>query len=456
MNTERINGPEMLSSGVVLFPNVLDRFPTNLADAHVLTLNAIHQGYLIQKQLGFYPADLTEEEWARAVQLNDRLARNNTRVIRRSVLFMGEKLLAVPYTERSSGFRRTHRHIADSLDQVVAAAEGLPEVSLIRSQTQILAKGFRTGDTDRAMEEYINLRRLPRHAIGAFLQERILDKEKNLKFAYEGWSTEENRELSSDYNTWSRVVLHDFRRYGYTDFIFCDAGGQAGVATEIIWSGDTMPSQPEIGERYGHRIFFFDNVSAWKTARDVMMILREITPPEVFTKMEDGDTLDRVRRAVIAAHEVGHAAQVIPAGTDRRLGPWYQVLKETFADAFAPLALTKRPEIVIRRDEVLAAMYFDLARGITIINEYRQKVAQGNEKGNIIDPYPISHATKIQTLLCKGAYVTEAGRYRVTDLNRVRRASETYLRELNDKTVNGSQAEVEDFIMERSSALLAA
>lgn len=445
--------PKIEPDGLVLFPEILDRFPTvELADAHRGVLQETHKGYQRQKTFGFYQPDMTEIDWQEIVGRDRRVLENNT-LVRRRLSFSGYKLEPVSYLDRSSGFREIHLGIAERLDRVVRAANGLEEEDLIRDQADILARGFRSGDTNDAMREYINQHTLPKYSIGAFLQERLLDKERNLKFAYEGWSTEENRDLSARFNLWaSRLLILDVGKGVNSQFIVCDCAGHAGIAAEFIWQGNTMPSQSDIARTRGHKIFFFDNVSAWKTERDIEPKLRLITPPYILERMENG-ALDKVRRAVIAGHEIGHAAQNIPEGTDLQLGRWYQTVKEFYADAFVLWAITKRPEIVLTRDDVASAIYFDLARALAKIDEYNKRVTNsGSQEREVSDPYPYSAAVKLNTLVELGALIVcDEGVYRITDRDSVKSATETYLRRLEKLTKAGTQAETEDFIMKYAS-----
>lgn len=453
--TERIHpsAPTIQPDGLILFQEVLDKFPTTgLAEAHKGVLQETHNGYLKQKEVGFYPSDMTELEWEEAIKGDPRLLSNNT-LIRRRWGFMGSRLAAVSYLDWSSGFRDIHLGIADRLERVTRAASGLPEedLKLIKDQAELLANGFRTGNTDEAMRGYINQHTLPEFAIGAFLQERLLDRERNLKFAYEGWSTQENRDLSARFNVWAGRLLIDVGKYGDSQFIVCDCAGHGGMAAEFIWQGNTMPSQPDIARTRGHKIFFFDNVSAWKTERDIEPELKRTTPEHILERMENG-SIDRVRRADIAGHEIGHAAQYIPEGADLRFGRFYQIIKELYADAFALWAVCKRPEIVMNREDVVGAIYFDIARALAKVTEHNRRIAEGRQERGVIDPYPLSGAIKLNVLLELGALV-ESGRgtYCITSRDNVRAAIEWYLRDLNRITKEGTQTEAEDYIISRST-----
>lgn len=444
-----VDGPEIRSSGVVIFPDILDKFPPNLRDKHLLVQERVHQGYLKQKEVGFYPPDMAEQEWEEALRRNPNLAANNTLVRRK---WWDSRLEAVSY--RSSGFR--FDYIADGLMDMQRVLElsdeNLTEKSLVERQIKILANGFRTGDTDRAMEDYLNLRRHPKYGIWCGFLDRLLDKDRNLKFALQGWSTEQDEDLSQSFNLWSRLVLRGVNRSGYSDFLFSNVAIQSGLATERIWQANTQPSQPQIAERVGHLINFFDNVSAWKTARDMEPRLKLVTPEEMLDRIRR-ETLDRVRRAVIAGHEVGHAAQIIPNQTDRRLGRWYQVMREMYADAFGTWSIIKHPTIIISQSQLPKALYFDLARSKALIDEHIENIRSGNVKEDITNPYPYAVSTKINTLLAEKAISrNSAGVYGLGEMNQIRDTLLAYLEKLDRLVNDGSQAEVEDFIMERSSS----
>ena len=443
-----VKGPEIQTTGLVVFPEVLDRFPGNLAEKHLAVHAGVQRGYLKQKEVGFY-ANETDQAWEEAVSHNPLLAANNT-LVRRGEWWDNYRLKAVSL--RDGGFGRIFDHIADGLMEIRRAAATLPEGSLIVDQARILEIGFRTGETDTAMERFLNLRRHPKYGIWVGLLDRLLDKKRNLKFALQGWSTEQHEDLSQSFNFWSKVVLRGVGRLGYNDFLFTDAAIQSGLATERIWQGNTQPSQPEIADRVGHLINFFDNVSAWKTARDVEPRLRVITPEQMLDRIRR-ETLDRVRRAFLAGHEVGHAAQIIPIGADLRLGSWFQVIKETYAESFADFSIIKHPEIVLSRGQVIPGIYFGLARAHALIDEHVEKITRGEVEGDIINPYSYAAATKINTLLSAGAVLrNSAGMYQIEDPNQIREAITKYYHEEVDPIVeSGSQAQAEDFIMERSS-----
>lgn len=443
-----VSGPEIQAGGLVVFPEVLDRFPGKLPEKHLEVHTRLQQGYLKQKEVSFY-VDETEQEWKKALANDPLLAANNT-LVRRGGWWENHRLKAVPY--REAGFGKIFDDIVNALAEVRRVTRGLPDESLIVRQTRILERGFSTDNTDGATEEYINSRRHPKYGIWVGFLDRLLDKKRNLKFALQGWSTEQHEELSQTFNLWSRIVLRGVGRLGYSDFLFTDAAIQSGLATERIWQGNTQPSQPDIAERVGHLINFFDNVSAWKTARDVEPRLKVVTPEEMLDKIRR-ETLDRVRRAFLAGHEIGHAAQIIPIGADLRLGSWFQVIKETYAEPFGDLSIIKHPEIVLSRGQVIPGIYFGLARAHALIDEHVEKITRGEIEGDIINPYSYAAATKINTLLLAGVVSrNSAGVYQIEDPNQIKEAITKYYHEEIDLLVeSGSQAQAEDFIMERSS-----
>lgn len=441
-----ISCPEKTSSGVVLFPEVLNNFPGNLGDKHVAVLESVQKGFHRQRKVGFYPPQMSVEEWQQAVKSNPDLARNNT-LVRRS--FLGNRLTAVSYRSplRSEGFRGIFDEIADRLIDADRTTQSLdlPDCSLVNREVGILADGFKSGDTDKAMEEYLNLRRHPKYGIWGGFLDRLSDKERALKFDLQAWSTVQKDTLSQDFNTWSRIVLRSIGRYPTTDFMVVDAAGFAGLAAVMEWQANTQPSQPDIGERVGYLINFFDNVSAYKTNRDVKPKLEQIASEETFARIMRNGLLDRVRRAIIAGHEVGHAAHVIPKGADLRLGRWYQVIKEMYSGAFELWSVIKHPEIIISRTQIPAAVYFDLALDESSIDNRIKE-------SDITDPYPFAAATKINSLLYEGAITRSSdGKYTIGDLNQIRKVMDGYLEKLVQLTNNASQSEVEDFIRERLS-----
>lgn len=438
-----VQGPEISSGGVVIFPDILNNFPRSLGDKHLLVQEAVHRAYLRQKEVGFYPADMADSEWEEAVNQDPRLARNNTLVRRR---WWDRRVSPVSYREGSFG--RIFDGIADGLREITREAVGLREEGLIGDQARVLETGFRSGDTDIAMRRFLNLRRHPEYGIWCGFLDRLLDKDKNLKFGLQGWSVKQNERLSHDFNLWSGVVLRGVNRLGHNYFLFADAAIQSGLATERIWQGNTMPSQPDIGESYGHLIYFFDNVSAWKTAQDIEPRLSIVAPEETLDRARR-DVVDRSRRAIIAAHEVGHAAQVIPSGADRRLGRWFQVVKEMYADVFSIWSIIRYPEIIISRGQVPLIIYIDLARAHAIIDEHKR----GHISADIINPYPYAVSTKINTLLAAGVlFRNSAGIYELGEMTQIRDTLFDYLAKLDNLTFSGSKAEAEDFIMARSSS----
>lgn len=443
-----ISCPEKTSSGVVLFPEVLNNFPGNLGDKHVAVLESVQAGFRKQRQDGFYPPRMSEQEWQQSVGSNPDLAKNNTLVRRNWIL--NNRLTAVSYRGdllREGSFRGIFDEIAEKLVDVEKTTRQLklPDQSLITREVGILANGFKTGDTDRAMEEYLNLRRHPQYGIWSGFLDRLGDKERALKFDLQAWSTVQKDSLSQDFNTWSRIVLRSMDRYPNSDFVIVDVAGFAGLGAIMEWQANTQPSQPDIGERVGYLINFFDNVSAYKTDRDVKPKLEQIASEETFARITRNGLLDRVRRAIIAGHEVGHAAHVIPKGADLRLGRWYQVLKEMYSDAFELWSVLKYSEIIISRSQLPAAVYFDLALDESSIDNRIKE-------GDITDPYPYAAAIKINSLLYERAITRSSdGKYTLGDLNQIRDVMDVYLKRLVQLTNNASQSEVEDFIRERSS-----
>ncbi|MDP3973478.1 MAG: hypothetical protein Q8P92_01470 [Candidatus Daviesbacteria bacterium] len=438
--------PEKTSSGVVFFPGVLEEFPGDLGEKHMAVLESVQAGFRRQKQVGFYPPQMSEEEWQRSVRENTDLAKNNT-LVRRSLL--GNSLTAVSYRDllRESSFRGIFDEIAEGLVDVGRTAQSLslPDHSLIAREVRVLADGFRSGDTDKAMEDYLNLRRHPKYGIWGGFLDRLSDRERALKFDLQAWSTVQKDSLSQDFNTWMRIVLRGMGRYPNSDIMIVDAAGFAGLGAVMEWQANTQPSQPEIGERVGYLLNFFDNVSAYKTNKDVKPKLEQIAPEEVFDRFSRNGLLDRVRRAITAGHEVGHAAHMIPEGADLRLGRWYQVLKEMYSDAFELWSVLKYPEIVISRTQLPSAVYFDLAFDESSIDKRRKE-------DDITDPYPYAAAAKINTLLNERAITRSSdGKYTISDLNQIREVMDAYLKGLVELTNYASQSELENFILEHSS-----
>lgn len=447
-----ISVPEIKANGVVVFPEVLKRFPDRLGERHLTVHDRVQAGYHKQKSEGFYPPDMTQTEFDGAVTQDPSLAANDT-LVRRDGWIKGRKLVAVSY--RDGGYRGVFDSIATGLDRVRIGAAGLHDKELIGVLTRVLAEGFRKDDLDGATLEYVNSKNYPQFNIWCGLLDRLLDKERNLKFAFQGWSTEQREELdhlSQELNVWSGRVLIRMGRYVRSQFVVTDAAVQSGMATERIWQGNTQPSQPYIGEQVGYLINMFDNVSAWKTARDIEPKLLNITPKDVLEKIDEEKTIPVVRRAITAGHELGHVAQVMPKGADLRLGSWYQGIRETYGDGFALMSVTNYPEMIITRGQVPAAVYFDLARSLVNITLYLQKIVETGSKGDIMDPYPYAAAAKINTMLDKKIItVDDTGVYRIADLNQLREESRAYIRSIDKLTAEGSKAEVEDTIMERAS-----
>lgn len=450
---------EHTESGVLLFPEVRAKLPPSLNKADMEVLEGIQAGYAKQKKTDFFPFDMTPEMLEEASQ-KDRSLLSNNLIIRWKYEHGSRKL--VPFSYRRSSFRRIFEGITDGLERRKRCGWRKHD-NLIAEEAHILEEGFQTGDTDRAMLKHILLREHPVHCIWAGFLDRNLHP---LKFGLQGWDGIQDPSLSEGFTFWAREVLRSEGRTKangqpiHVGFLFCDAAGQAGMMTdkelnpEGMWTGNTLPSQVDVAVEAGYKIYFFDNISAWKTGLDVVPVFDAITPASVKKGVDLESIVTRGRRALVAGHEIGHAAHVIPAGTETRLLDMYQTLREAFSEGFEPYSVLTYPKSeIVREDELEAVTYLALARAEVKIRKHRRRLAAENRSWEkIIDPYPYGKASLINTALeSRMVDLRDNGMYLVKDLHQLQEVVERYKRELQELTNTGSRDQVEDFILSRSS-----
>lgn len=444
MNETVCYGPKFMEDGVVIFPQVMDRLPGDLGETHLDVLRDVQHGYMMQRAGGIFEDSITQEEYQLGISVDKKLAENNLLVRRRRY---GGGLRAIPYIEDSQ-FETVFYDIANDLSMVKEAAKDEPDYELIAAEASVLEHGFRTGDTDHSMREFINRRKYSEQGIWAGLLDRGVHP---LKLSLQAWSTIQDPASTYRFSNWSRTMLSSEGRNVYSDFIVCDAAGQAGQATERIWQGNTLPSQPSIGDQVGYLIYLFNNVVSWKTDTHVAPVLRDIAPDDVLQALERGG-YERFSRAVIGGHEVGHAMHRIPAYADIRLGRFYQPLRELFADVFALVAVTKYPNIVMNREDTNPALYFDAALASVTVDTHNAQVAEGVQKRLGVDPYPLIRAAKYNILLEEGAIsFDDSGKVRFAERDKVRKVAEKIIRHAQTLTDGGSPAQVEDYLMKHAT-----
>ncbi len=450
--------PTVAPSGIVLFPRVLDRYPAELRDRHLDAMEVLQEAYIRQKSVS---TDMTEGEFAAALKQDPRLglsyymarrAQDSPLVSAGLAKFLDpDKLVAVAYPE-DPGFGRIYNRMAGALKAIEPPAAQLEDASLAMLELEILQRGFsdrRPDSLHNSMGAYLNLRAHPKFSLWAGLLDRYNNPN---TFAFQAWSTEQDRWMSEEISHWASGVLKSVRREVDEDrfaqaFVVGNAGIYAGLAAEKIWQGNTMPSDPEQAEVVGHKIMLFENVAAWKTQKYVVPILDKIVPQEV--RDSENWQLDRARRAIIAGHEVGHAAQRIPQGAPLGIGKWYQTLREGYADAFGLWSVLSYPQHIIRPAELPTAFYYDMARMLYYVEGYTQA---GTHFGDVSHPYSYSGAMKLNTLLSEGVIGRNSdGTMEYSDFAHVRRSMKNYQGEVDEVNESRDSVRAEEFVHRKVS-----
>ncbi|MCL5783960.1 MAG: hypothetical protein M1142_01230 [Patescibacteria group bacterium] len=451
--TEKKEQFEKTSTGVVIFPEVWETLPARFANAQRRVFEGIQKGYHKQMDEGFFPSDLGVDDIKREIEKDPSLASNNT-IIKRKIKGGEEKLVAISY--RRATYRSIYQEIVAGLEEIEKFGWKANDELMIH-EAGILKEGFETGNTDRAMLRFILLKQHPINSTWAGLLDWYVNP---WKLSFQGLGQRQNPRLSADFSAWSRDILRAEKRVGlkgepiYVDFMLGDSTAQAGYAAEKIWQGQTFPSQSYIAENVGYFIEFNDNVSQWKSDTLVRPLFDSILPPYLKRRDDLDKVFTRARRAIVSAHEIGHAAHVIRFGAQKRLIDMYQNLREAFADTFAPYAVLNypRPDI-ISQDEVELAIYFDIARKLVKSSEYQGKVLKGDvSEKQISDPYPFSSAAWLNTMIEAGVLNRSSDDiYYLANLNEVEKVNRAYQKDLQALTDEGSRNQVEDFILRRAS-----
>lgn len=441
-----------IRDGVVVFPDVLDRLPPSLAGPHVKILTETHRGYEHQKLAGFYPFDLTSEEVRIALDKNPRLRLGGS-LLRRND---SGQLIELQY-RADPEFKQIFDNLAHIFGCVNKAAKNLHEENLIKNDAEILKSGYLRGDAYTTMQKFINQRQHPMYGIWSGFLDRLTDSRHANWLDMQAWSTITDPGLSATFNIWSKTVLHSWGiKNPLIDFIVCDAVGQAGAATNKIWQGNALPSQSSIQREYGSLIYLFDNVSAMKTENRVVPVMERVLPEERVNALMAPGALDVARRIVLAAHEIGHAAHIMPSDSQARLGKSYQVLREAFAEAFAMYAISHNPGMLFSEQQIPMLMDYFIARSEVDFNSMRE-MKKKNESLPIpsSNPYPYVESVAVGAMLESDA-ANRSDRMYLDDVRNLRLGSSELIARLNRLTLHGSEAEVEDFVMKSSEWAFAA
>lgn len=448
MDPETELQPRTLPNGVVVFPGVLDQFPGHLGDRHLDVLTALHEAYKRQRRTPFYPKDMSAEEFREALANNPALGFDYT-PIRRGL---------ATRTLRASSYRELG--FGEVFDKIIASLEGIKveplqpqEKQLIENEIRALSRGFQTGEFDASMVDYLLLSRFPSWSLFVGLDGRSHD---HIKFDFQGWSVRQKPELSERFTSWANMVLARLGKFRSHRVIVGDVAGQAGLAAEMKWVGYNLPSQTSLEEWVPSINFLNDNMAAWKYWEYIRPCLQSVAPEEIYGSNQNEITIQRVRRALIAGHEVGHTAHFVPSGIDMRLEEWCQPLREIYADHFGPFAVAKHPDIVINRNDILTAIYYDLARAEHFVRGRSRQSSLTTGNRSLWDSYAYASAIKINAYLSNPNLLErqDNGMYVVKDLNELKPTLREMLKQLDRLTCTGSKEQVEDFINHKTASPL--
>lgn len=352
---------KLRSSGVVTFPDLegtTASFQGELTNRYLAVLDEVQAFYLLQKGKGFYPADLKHGE----KMFEDALSPYT--VVRRD----GENNLISrkytdiePFNRRLAAISRRMQSAVD-LTQTTLVTDANLIIDTLRPQVQAVKEGNFAG----MMVNRLNSRLTPQLELLVVLLDRYLDVEYGAKLAMQGFLMERNDSLTSRFSEITQAIGIDSQKHRV---VAVDALAFAGLATDRIWSGNTLPSEDDFRASLGSlNLIFINNMRARAEDEFKKPVLKYTPQVKEIPGWES-----RFPEAVevnTLLHEIGHSQIEFDGQTVVDLGSNYVTFKEGLAEVHGREDIWRVPARLIDNDLKKLAIARSFAHWRGLIDAY--------------------------------------------------------------------------------------
>ncbi|MBI2021266.1 hypothetical protein HYS93_00070 [Candidatus Daviesbacteria bacterium] len=421
---------------IVIFDEVLDRIPRArlpLVESGLRHLKLGQAFYQAQKAHGFYPDPkiVSDAEILKA-------SRSDSAVLSPYTLVeQGQDgpIHAVSYIDRPP-FKRYLKEIAGGVcDYINVAREiGLNprDLAIIEASLRPQADAIKEGDFRRAMTSRLLTQQYTQPDLFFGLLDRYLDERFNAKFAYQGWLVFGDREKTERVTKMVEMALRRTNGRGSHRVLVGNAVAMAGLATERIWQGNTIPSEDDL-RTIGSISYVF-----WNTFEQKFEEVRRPALEYYFPRVGQSPRWeDRYKNAAylnLVMHEaVGHSSIDFDERAADYLKGYYVTLKELMAEVFGQEAVLGMPTSVIDTATKKAIIENSLASFRTYIEGYLKQ--KDPAKKAVAKAYAQAGAIMINYYQRNGVLeVSENGQMNIEDLDEFANKARQFAYVLRDLT----------------------
>lgn len=352
----------------VAYPDVfysLDGSEQGLVRRYVAAMRGIDRLFDLQMENGFYPSDMSDDEFRKRAIADPELQSPYKLVSRKEGV-----LVPVPYRDLPE-FRQEMRTTARALvsAKLFARSEKLPQSHLIVSHLKPQIEAFVTGNFDQTRYDTLVAGKTPDQVVVTGLFDRYMDEKYGLKYAWQGWVIDKNHGQTGYYNSVLQGALGKIGP-GYlkpdADYrvVVGDVIDYGGLAALRRWSGQALPSEDDFRADMGTRSYIFDNRLREKLEEKILpTLLRDF--PGVTEISGWRQKLPQAAGLLLVLHEgVGHSLAIQGAPPS---------LKELSAETWAQKMLLGLTSRIISPSTKRLALAVSLAWAKSDLDEYNQE-----------------------------------------------------------------------------------
>lgn len=237
-------------NGVLIDNEVRDRVPDrlrNYVNSCIGILEDVQGLHETRRILGFYPEGFTASDLDNLSQTNPE-ARSPYTLIRRDGV---GRLQVVTYRDVPE-LNRYLRDIGDKGRRLVQEVGDLPVPDIIRNSMGPMLQQFSEGDFSGAMTARLNALQTPNHELFIGRFDRYDDNVAGIKFAEGGWLTIRDNAQTDKYSnllkqaaerTAIQINERGLSPAHFRRVVVCETIASGGLPAEMIWSGNTIPSE---------------------------------------------------------------------------------------------------------------------------------------------------------------------------------------------------------------------
>lgn len=375
--------------------NSLDKEQRNTLAQLMRVGRRIGDLYLLQEKMPFYPDKLSTTELYRHAEENPDLISPYTYVRRDAE----GGLYAIPIHEVFRDQIKDKR-IPESLKHAAnLSGRGRNRNNYMQAYFRKRAEAFEKGNWEDSEKVWLESENLPEIFMLVGPYDTYLDK-KNIKFAWQSWVGVLNKEKTKK----AQIITDKFIdalstgtpeerpkvrvRVDHTVMM-------SGQAARFEWTGNSMPCQKELRDKYGSVFFIFEPVFNEKFRKHRLPVYRSIIDPSKRSGISD-EAVEEANFNRYVGHESTHP--IIPGDFEKRLKEHSAWVEELYCDL---ISITKGAELTKSKREstLLFSTYF--ANGLL---EY---MAFENTKSRA--PYYIGNSIALKHCVNEGNIKIEDG-----------------------------------------------